>query len=202
MRPAVAHAGSEGYNSGMTALKAATTLDRTGKTHLARLVFFAFLLTFMVSRIIVFLIMTRHIPDLFLYLGGTHIHHLNYGIFLLAGLGAYFLFARPEGRNLERAAALYGIGMAFTFDEFGMWLRLGGSYWQQASLDAVGVVGAFLGLIAYAPTLKRFQPRHWWSALVLVVLATAFFVLLNDSFKHARKVVGPKLYELESKSPR
>src|SRR5512137_1529347 len=108
----------------MTALNDATTFDRTGKTHLARLVFFAFLVTFMLSRIVVFLIMARRIPDLYLYVGGTHIHHLNHGIFLLAGVGAFFLFAQPQGRSLKAAAALYGIGLALTFDEFGMWLRL------------------------------------------------------------------------------
>jgi hypothetical protein len=30
--------------------------------------------------------------------------------------------------------------MALTFDEFGMWLHLGGSYWQRASFDAVIVL--------------------------------------------------------------
>ena len=30
-------------------------------------------------------------PDLYLFLGQTHIHHLNYGIFLLSGVGAYLL---------------------------------------------------------------------------------------------------------------
>ncbi len=199
--PAVAHAGSEGYKQSMTELNDATSFEPTGKTRLARLVFFAFLVTFMFSRIVVFLIMERRIPDLYLFLGGTHIHHLNHGIFLLAGLGAYLLFAQPGGRSLRTAAVLYGIGMALTFDEFGMWVRLGGSYWQRASFDAVGVIAAFFGLIAYAPALKKFRPRHWWSAVLLVLLAAVFFVMLNESFRHARKVIGPKLYELESKAP-
>jgi hypothetical protein len=34
-------------------------------------------MTFMAARTIVFLIVSRRIPDLYLYLGGTHIHHLN-----------------------------------------------------------------------------------------------------------------------------
>jgi hypothetical protein len=40
------------------------------------------------------------------------IHHLNYGIFLLAGLGAFFLFGKPTGCGLQAAAVVYGIGMA------------------------------------------------------------------------------------------
>ena len=186
----------------MTALNEPIPFDRTGKTHLARIILFVFLLTFMLARIAVFLIMSRRIPDLYLYMGGTHVHHLNYGIFLLAGLGAFLLFNQPEGRSLKGAAVVYAIGMALTFDEFGMWVRLGGGYWQRASLDAVGVLAALFGLIAYAPSLKKFRPHHWWSAVLLVLLGTVFFVMLNESFQHARKVVGPKLHEMESKAPR
>jgi hypothetical protein len=45
--------------------------------HLARLTFVAFLFTFIASRVLVILIMSRRLPDLFLHLGGTHVHHLN-----------------------------------------------------------------------------------------------------------------------------
>lgn len=175
--------------------------NRFEKTHLARIVFFVFLLTFMVARIVVFLIMSRRIPDLYLYVGGTHVHHLNYGIFLLAGLGAFLLFGRPEGRSLQVAAAAYGLGMALTFDEFGMWVRLGGSYWQRASLDAVGVLTALFGLIAYAPSLKNFRPRHWWSAVLITALVVVFTILLIESFRYAHRIIGPRLYEIEATSP-
>jgi hypothetical protein len=50
--------------------------------HLARLTFVAFLPTFIASRTLVILIMAREMPDLFLHMGGTHVHRLNYGIFL------------------------------------------------------------------------------------------------------------------------
>jgi hypothetical protein len=185
----------------MAALNETITLDRPGRTHLARLVFFVFLLTFMLSRIVVFLIMSRRIPDLYLYVGGTHVHHLNYGIFLLAGLGAFLLFVRPEGRSLQAAAVLYGIGMALTFDEFGMWVRLGGRYWQRASLDAMGVLAALFGLIAFAPEIKKFRPHHWWSAAILTVAGLVFFLLLAESFHYARRVIGPRLYEMEAAAP-
>ena len=59
--------------------------------HLSRRVFLAFLLTFITARVLVFLIMARRLPDLFLHVGGTHVHHLSYGIFLLAGVGALLL---------------------------------------------------------------------------------------------------------------
>lgn len=41
--------------------------------------------------------------------------------------------------------------MALTFDEFGMWLHLGGSYWQRASFDAVIVLLSIFGLIGFMP---------------------------------------------------
>jgi hypothetical protein len=50
------------------------------------------------ARILVLLIMTRRIGDLYLYVGQTHVHHLNYGIFLLTAVGAYLLFFPDRGR--------------------------------------------------------------------------------------------------------
>jgi hypothetical protein len=145
--------------------------------------------------------MSRRIPDIYFHLGGTHIHHLNYGIFLLAGVGAYLLFLKPAIRGTEHAAGAYGIGMALTFDEFGMWVHLGGSYWQRSSLDAITVISAVLGLIAYAPSLKRFRPRHWISAVLIALAVVVFFVLLTESFHYAGKIAGPKLRQIELLGP-
>jgi hypothetical protein len=91
--------------------------------------------------------------------------------------------------------------MALTYDEFGMWVRFGGSYWQRASMDAVGVLAALFGLFAYAPSLKKFRPRHWWSAAIILLASALFFLMLAESFQYARKVIGPKLFEIESTSP-
>ncbi len=175
--------------------------ESLNKTRLARVVLFAFLLTFILARIVVFLIMSRRIPDLFLYLGGTHVHHLNYGIFLLSGLGAYLLFRKPDEQNLKVAAVIYGCGMALTYDEFGMWVRLGGSYWQRASMDAIGVLAALFGLLAYAPSLKKFRPRHWWSAAIILFASLLFFFMLAESFKYARKIIAPRIDQLETTAP-
>jgi hypothetical protein len=111
----------------------------------------AFLFTFMAARVLVFLIVSRRIPDLYLNLGGTHVHHLNYGIFLLSAVGAYLLLGSPGQRALRGSAILCGIGLALTFDEFGLWLHLGGSYWQRASFDAVVVITGVPSLAAVAP---------------------------------------------------
>jgi hypothetical protein len=163
---------------------------------LARLIFFTFLLTFITARVLVFLIMAHKLPDLFLYAGGTHVHHLNYGIFLLCGVGAYLLFAHPSQRNRHRAAVVYAIGLALTFDEFGMWLHLGGSYWQRASYDAVAVIIAILGFFAYFPTQVSLWKKYWWQTAVIIVACVAFFVMLADSFQYASKKFDPSMDQI------
>src|SRR6201984_2496800 len=111
-----------------------TILPPQPTRHLARLTFVAFLFTFIASRTLVILIMARRMPDLFLHLGGTHVHHLNYGIFLLSAVAGVLLFARLNDKQRSVCALAYGIGMALTFDEFGMWLHLGGRYWEGENL--------------------------------------------------------------------
>ena len=167
---------------------------------LARRAFFSFALTFAASRTLVFLIMDRRLPNLFLFLHGTHVHHLNYGIFLLAGVGAYLLFVHPSGLAADRAALAYGFAMALTFDEFGMWLHLGGSYWQRASVDAVIVVAALLGLIAFLPSFDHLWKKHPAAAVVLLLVLAAFVAVLSVTGRRMGHLVGPRLEELESTS--
>src|ERR1700731_1107061 len=120
--------------------------------------------------------MSDRMPNLYFFLRGTHVHHLNYGIFLLAGVGAYLLFRTPTGGELRLAALGYGIAMALTFDEFGMWLHLGGSYWQRASVDAIIVVAAVLALIGFARSIGRFESRHLIASVALLLALLAFGV--------------------------
>jgi hypothetical protein len=168
-----------------------------GAHELARRALLAFLLTFMLARAMVFLIMARLVPNMYFFLHNTHVHHLNYGIFLLAAVGAYLLLGAPRGDAARRAAFAYGIAMALTFDEFGMWLHLGGSYWQRASIDAIVVVAAVLALIAYARSIKTFETRHVRAFTALGVALVLFTFVLYDAAVHIGKVEGPRLQELE-----
>jgi glucose dehydrogenase len=168
---------------------------------LARIVFFTFILVFTVSRVLVILIMTRRIPDFFLHAGGTHVHHLNYGIFLLSTVGALLLFAPLSDRQKQLVACAYGFGMALTFDEFGMWLHLGGGYWQRASYDAVIVVTAILGLISFAPRWNRVGPRHYAAAGVTLASLAVFCFLSFKSLNFVEKRVGDRLRNMEENGP-
>ncbi len=167
---------------------------------LARRALLAFLLTFIAARTIVLLIMSRRIPNLYFFLSGTHVHHLNYGIFLLASVAGFLLFNAPTGTFLRVAAFAYGVAMALTFDEFGMWLHLGGSYWQRASVDATIVVAAILALIAYARSIRTFESRHFRAFLVLAAAVIVFGVVMYDTASHLGALEGPRLHELESES--
>src|SRR6058998_4272243 len=123
---------------------------------LARLVLLSLLLTFIVSRLVTILVTLHRMPNIYLHVRDTHVHHLNYGIFLLAGVGAWLLFT--PGPAAPAAAVIYGIGLGLTFDEFGMWLHLNGDYWQRASFDAVIVLAVALGLAGFAPQMRPWRP--------------------------------------------
>ena len=129
-----------------------------------RLILYVFLVTFAAARVTVFLIMDRWMPDLFLHVGGTHVHHLNYGIFLLSCVGGYVLVAPPKEPTRRICMVLYAIGLALTFDEFGMWLHLGGPYWQRASFDAIVLIAAVVALLAFAPDPRHWSRRRWIAA--------------------------------------
>jgi len=169
--------------------------------HLAQMSLVSFLVTFLGARLVVFLIMSRRVPDMFMHVGGTHVHHLNYGIFLLSLTGAFLVFMRPAGSALKVAAVLYAIGLGLTFDEFGMWLNLGGGYWQRASLDATVTVAAFLTLVACAPALRHWKSHHYAFAAVVLMLIVFFFIMLGFAVGHAHKRFGPSLELLEMYGP-
>jgi hypothetical protein len=167
---------------------------------LARRALLSFILMFLLARAVVFLIMAREMPNLYLFMHGTHVHHLNYGIFLLAVVAGYSVFRRPTGRAADLTATLYGAAMALTFDEFGMWLNLGGSYWQRASVDAVIVVAAMLALVAFARSIERYESHHRWTCVMLAVALIGFAVVLYSAGQRIGYEMGPALRVLEEDS--
>jgi TRAP-type uncharacterized transport system fused permease subunit len=110
--------------------------------------------------------------------------------------------AQPTDRMRQVCALLYGFGMALTFDEFGMWLHLGGSYWQRASFDAIIVLLSLFGVIAFAPTLKRMRTHHWATAIITLLAVATFYLMLFKSIKYVGKRVGTKLIDIEEAGPR
>lgn len=169
--------------------------------HRARETLLAFLFTFMTARVLVYLIMARKIPTMYAHAGHTHIHHLNYGIFLLTFVGAILIFAQPTGWKLSLTTILYGIGLGLTFDEFGMWLHLTVTYWQRSSFDAVVVIAAILGLVSAAPAFSKFRPHHWITGILLLLVLGGFAFALIDGAHHLSKRLGPSFQQLEENGP-
>ena len=81
--------------------------------------------------------------------GGTHIHHLVWGILTLMVAGYLGLAFEPSSPWEEIIAILFGIGMGLTLDEFALWLNLKDVYWTEKgrqSIDAVIVTTCLLAL--------------------------------------------------------
>jgi hypothetical protein len=116
----------------------------------------AFLATFVVTRVVTRLIRAGRGPFRDTTVGGVHVHHQVYGIFLLLGVGAAELVYRPGSPWFEVLAVLFGVGAALTLDEFALWLRLDDVYRGpegRRSVDAVliaVVIGALL-LVGFSP---------------------------------------------------
>jgi hypothetical protein len=81
--------------------------------------------------------------------GGTHVHHLVWGILLLLSMGYLGLAVDLGSPWLELTAIAFGIGMGLTLDEFALWLHLEDVYWTtkgRQSIDAVIIAASLLGL--------------------------------------------------------
>jgi hypothetical protein len=80
--------------------------------------------------------------------GGTHIHHLVWGILLLLISGWIAVAVDPASPGREILAVLFGIGTGLTLDEFALWLELKDVYWSQdgrKSIDAVIIAAILAG---------------------------------------------------------
>ena len=82
--------------------------------------------------------------------GGTHIHHLVWGILLLLICGYVGVAIHPGDPWREFIAVGFGIGTGLTLDEFALWLNLKDVYWSKQgrrSIDAVIVAAAVAGIV-------------------------------------------------------
>ena len=82
--------------------------------------------------------------------GGTHVHHLVWGIFALLIFGYIGVVVAPESPWHEIVAVLFAIGAGLTLDEFALWLELKDVYWEKEgrkSIEAMIVAGCLAGLV-------------------------------------------------------
>ncbi len=131
----------------------------------------SFFITFLAVRLLVASI-THHIgPFSYVEMGGRHIHHLVWGIFLLLMVGYAEIADVGMGDSsvsilLSRLLALtYGVGAALTLDEFALWLNLdAAAYWSRQgreSIDAIVLFGSLLAIGTWgAPLFRRMVRPH------------------------------------------
>jgi hypothetical protein len=123
--------------------------------------------------------------------GGTHIHHVVFGVVAMM-LGGVIGLAVPDDAGDWRlwSAGLFGVGTALVLDEFALILHLRDVYWTQAgrlSVDAVFLAVGLTGLLLLGAKpldyglLPDFNlPAHLAGALIaLVDLAFAVVALLK-----------------------
>jgi hypothetical protein len=133
--------------------------------------------------------------------GGTHIHHLVWGILLLLVMGYLGLSTDLGSPWLELVAIAFGIGMGLTLDEFALWLNLEDVYWKEKgrqSIDAVVVttallVIALLGLQFWIDVydavlvLLGVDRGNAWIAIPVQAIGVALAVVC---FRRGRKIAG------------
>jgi hypothetical protein len=133
--------------------------------------------------------------------GGTHLHHLVWGILLILVMGYLGLAVDPPSPWLELVAIAFGIGMGLTMDEFALWVNLQDVYWApegRQSIDAVVITAtllviALLGLEFWIDiydavlVLLGIDRGNSWIAIPVQVAGVALAVVC---FRRGRKLAG------------
>lgn len=81
--------------------------------------------------------------------GGTHVHHLVWGIFAIMIFGYVGVVIQPDSPWREIVTVLFAIGIGLTLDEFALWLELKDVYWEKEgrkSVDAMIVAACLSGM--------------------------------------------------------
>ena len=112
--------------------------------------------------------------------GGTHIHHLVWGILLLLSMGYIGLTFDLGSPWFELVAIAFGIGMGLTLDEFALWLNLEDVYWSPKGRQSIDAVVLTVGL------------------LVIAVLGAQFWIAVHEAVLVLLGVGGGELQSSES----
>ncbi len=140
--------------------------------------FLAILVTFITTRIVTRLIRPGGGARAGLgnvRIAANHVHHQVLGILVIIGTGIVRVSQTPRGAALEAAAAVFGVGVGLTVDEFALWLHLEDVYWTdqgRKSVDAIFCVLVITGaLIGGADFVTgRIGTAAWWSSVTVIAV--------------------------------
>jgi hypothetical protein len=160
--------------------------------------FLAILLTFLIARFVTRTIRSGSGGRAGLgnvSIGGNHIHHQVFGILIIIGTGIVLISQEPHGAGLDAAAAVFGIGVGLTVDEFALWLHLEDVYWTEQgrkSVDAIFCVlvitGALIGGVGFVT--GRIGTTAWWSSVAVIAVNLALCVICLLKGKVVTGVIG------------
>jgi hypothetical protein len=151
----------------------------------------AFVVTFLVTRLVTGLIRSGRGPFRNTTIGGVHVHHQVYGIFLLLCSGTVELAYRPPAPWVHVVAVLFGVGAALTLDEFALWLRLDDVYWGpdgRRSVDAVLVAALVGGLLLVG--ISPFEDDTSGGDLAIAATLTVNLLLAFVAIVKGRTLLG------------
>ncbi|WP_151483996.1 hypothetical protein [Streptomyces albicerus] len=116
----------------------------------------SFVLTFVITRIVVRLIRAGKGPFGNVKAGGLHVHHVVPGVVLTVIGGFGSVASARHGFGSAMFAVVFGIGAGLVLDEFALILHLDDVYWSEEgrkSVEVVVVTAALVGLM-----LSGFMP--------------------------------------------
>jgi hypothetical protein len=133
--------------------------------------------------------------------GGTHIHHLVWGILLLLVMGYLGIATSIPSPWFELTAILFGVGMGLTMDEFALWLNLQDVYWSEKGRQSVDAAVITVALLVIALLGLQFWIDVWDAVLVLcgfnrgnawiaIPVQAVGWALAYVCFRRGRKLAG------------
>jgi hypothetical protein len=158
--------------------------------------FLAILATFLITRTVTRLIRSGSGGGLGnVRIAGRHVHHQVFGILIIIGTGIALVSATPHGAALDVAAAVFGVGVGLTVDEFALWFHLEDVYWTsegRKSVDAIFcvlvVTGALIGGTGFLS--GHVGTAAWWSSVAFLAVNLALSVICLLKGKVTTGVIG------------
>jgi hypothetical protein len=160
--------------------------------------FLAILVSFLVTRMVTRLIRSGSGGGAGLgnvSIAGNHVHHQVFGILIIIGAGIILVSQTPSGAALDAAAAVFGVGVGLTVDEFALWLHLKDVYWAKQgrqSVDAIFCVLVVTGVLVGGTSFVTgaIGTAEWWSSIATIGVNLVLCVICLLKGKVITGVVG------------
>jgi hypothetical protein len=160
--------------------------------------FLGILVTFLITRMVTRLIRSGSGGGAGLgnvTIAGNHIHHQVFGILIIIGTGIVLVSQTPWGAALDAAAAVFGVGVGLTVDEFALWVHLKDVYWAKQgrqSVDAIFCVLVISGALIGGTSLVTgaVWTAQWWSSIAGIGITLVLCVICLLKGKVMTGVIG------------